>query len=51
MHDGGQYISIESTKMATMFLHPLRVALVGERLAANSALGIDIGIYRDLNSL
>ena len=51
MHDGGQYISIESTKMATMFLHLLRVALGGARLAANSALWIDIGIYRDLNSL
>ena len=43
--DGGSYISPESTKMATMFLHLLRVSLGGALLVANSALWIDQGIY------
>jgi len=43
--DGGTYISTETTKIATMFLHLLQVSLGGALLAADSGLWIDIGIY------
>jgi len=42
--DGGTYISTETTKVATMFLHSLQVSLVGALLAADSGLWINIGI-------
>jgi len=41
--DGGDCISSESSKMATMFLQLLRVSLGAACLEENSALWIDIG--------
>jgi len=42
--DGGTYILTETTKVAPMFLHLLRVSLGGAILAADSGLWIDMGI-------
>jgi hypothetical protein len=48
--DGGDCISTEATKMATMFLQLLRVSLGTSCLQQNSALWIDIGKNMNTNS-
>jgi len=49
--DCGIYISTETMKVATMFLHLLRVSLGGVLLAADLGLWIDIGIHIPITDL